>query len=135
MQYRAGYMLLGHLALGRRLGFEQTLEPRIRMLAAQLAAELSGCRWCIERGRHDWRSARLPPILLRRLRDHSTSPLFDERERAALAFIEAASRCESSADVLGQSVFAEVRRFFSEGEIAELARCLADHHFLDDSIP
>ena len=95
-------MLLGHLALGRRLGFQQTLDPRIRMLAAQLAAELSGCRWCIERGRYDWRSARLPPILLRRL---------------------------------AESVFAEVRRFFSEGEIAELARCLADHHFLDDSIP
>jgi hypothetical protein len=33
------------------------------------------------------------------------------------------------------AAFTEVRRFFSEGQIAELARCLADHHFLDDSIP
>lgn len=127
-------MLLGHLALGRRLGFELTLDRRTRMLSAQLAAELSGCRWCIERGRHDWRRARLPPILLRRLRDHATCTLFDERERTALAFIEAVSRCGDRADALAESVLAEVRRSFSEGEIAELARCLADHHFLDDSI-
>jgi hypothetical protein len=27
---------------------------------------------------------------------------------------------------------AQARRLFSDGEIAELTRCLADHHFLDD---
>ncbi len=74
-------------------------------------------------------------MLLQRLRDHATCPLFDERERTALAFIEAASRCGDRADALAGSALAEVRRFFSEGEIAELACCLADHHFLDDAIP
>jgi hypothetical protein len=88
------------------------------MLAAQLAAELSACRWCIERGRHDWRSARLPPILLRR------SP--SSKRRAGAATVRTPSPNPS---------LAEVRRLFSEAEIAELARCLADHHFLDDSIP
>ena len=87
-------MLLGHLALGRRLGFQQSLDP------ARLAQ----------------RTAPADP-----------SP--------ALAFIEAASRCGDCADALAESVLAEVRRLFSEAEIAELARCLADHHFLDDSIP
>ncbi len=125
----------GYLALGRRIGFEQRLDPRTRMLAEQLAAELSDCRWCIERGRHDWRSARLPPILPRRLRDHATCPLFDERERTALAFIEAVSRCDGTESSGAEAVPAQVRQFFSEGEIAELTRCLADHHFLDDSIP
>jgi hypothetical protein len=38
-------------------------------------------------------------------------------------------------DSLAESVLAQGRRFFSEGEIAELAGCLADHHFLDDSTP
>jgi len=128
-------MLFGHLALARRLGFEPTLDPRTRLLATQHAAELSGCRWCIERGRHDWRCARLPPILLRHLRDYATCPFFDQRERTALAFIEAASRCEAQSDAVAESVLAEARRFFTEGEIAELVRCLADHHFLDDSIP
>jgi alkylhydroperoxidase family enzyme len=128
-------MLLGYLALSRRIGFARSLDPRTRMVAEQLAAELSGCRWCIERGRHDWRRARLPPILLRRLRDHATCPLFPERERVELAFIEAVSRCDRGESGIAESVLAQVRRFFSEGEIAELARCLADHHFLDDSIP
>lgn len=63
------------------------------------------------------------------------APTFDERDRAALAFIEAASRCDHGTEALAESVFAGVRRFYSEGKIAELARCLTDHHFLDDAIP
>ena len=43
--------------------------------------------------------------------------------------IEAVSRVRrSSADVLAAAVLAEARRYFSEGEIAEIAGCLADHH-------
>jgi alkylhydroperoxidase family enzyme len=125
-------VLLGHLTLSRRLGFGSALDPRTRQLATQLAAELSGCAWCIARGRHDWRNTRLPSILLRQVRHHATSPLFDDRERAALAFVEAASRVPDAGGSVPDPVFAEARSFFSEGEIAELVRCLADHHFLDD---
>jgi alkylhydroperoxidase family enzyme len=125
-------MLLGHLAHSRRLGFEARLDDRTRLLASQLAAQLSDCGWCIERGRHDWRNARLPSILLRNLRHHALSPLFDDRERAALAFVEAAARSSDGGGSVPDAVFAEARRFFSGGEIAELARRLADHHFLDD---
>jgi alkylhydroperoxidase family enzyme len=125
--------LLGHLALRRRPGFDLSLDARTRLLINQLAAELSGCRWCVERGRHDWRNARLPSILLRQLRTYDSSPLFTPRERAALAFTQAALRAGSEGDVPAE-VLREARRHFSEVQIAEIAGCLADHHSLDDPL-
>jgi len=127
--------LVGHLALRRRLGFDPKLDDRTRHLVSQLAAELSGCRWCIDRGRHDWRKARLPSILLRQLRTYDSSPLFTPRERAALSFVREAlcAPGEGQGDVpLG--ILEEARRYFTEGEIAEIAGCLADHHSLDDPL-
>src|SRR6266576_3980890 len=65
------------------------LEPRVDLLVRQLAAELAGCRWCIEHGVHRWRGSFLPVAELGALRRHAASPLFSPRERAALAFTEA----------------------------------------------
>jgi alkylhydroperoxidase family enzyme len=124
--------LLGHLALRRRPGFDLTLDERTRLLVSQLAAELSGCRWCVDRGRHDWRNARLPSILLRHLRSFDWSPLFTPRERAALAFARAALRAPDRQGDVPPDVLQEARRHFSDSQIAEIAGCLADHHSLDD---
>ena len=126
--------LLGHLALRRRPGFNLALDDRTRLLVSQLAAELSGCRWCVDRGRHDWRNARLPSILLRQLRTYDSSPLFTPRDRAALAFARAALCAPGRDGDVPPAMLQEARRFFSEGEIAEIAGCLADHHSLDDPL-
>jgi alkylhydroperoxidase family enzyme len=126
--------LAGHLAFRRRLGFQATLDDRTRLLVSQLAAELSGCRWCIDRGRHDWRNARLPSILLRQLRRYDSSPLFTPRDRAALTFVHAALRAPGCDADVPAAVWEEARRHFSDGEIAEIAGCLADHHSLDDPL-
>jgi alkylhydroperoxidase family enzyme len=126
--------LLGHLALRRRPGFDLTLDERTRLLVSQLAAELSGCRWCVDRGRHDWRNARLPSILLRHLRSFDWSPLFTPRERAALAFARAALRAPDRQGDVQPDVLQEARRHFSDAQIAEIAGCLADHHSLDDPL-
>jgi len=40
----------------------------------QLAAERSGCRWCIDRGRHLWREAQLSLEALCALPRYETSP-------------------------------------------------------------
>ncbi len=126
--------LLGHLALSRRPGFELTLDERTRLLVRQLAAELSGCRWCVDRGRHDWRNARLPSILLRQLRSFDSSQLFTPRERAALGFARAALRAPDRQGDVAPEELQEARRYFSEAQIAEIAGCLADHHSLDDPL-
>ena len=78
-------------------------------MVRELAAERSGCRWCLDRVRHDWRIAGLPVDLLRRLDRHASEAGLTECERAARA-----------------------RRHFSERAMAELIACMAEHHLIAD---
>src|SRR3989475_3384712 len=81
-----------YAAMGRHVTGGAVLDARVELLVRQLAAELAGCRWCIEHGRHRWRRAFLPVAELGAVRRYAASPLFSARERAALAFAEAVSR-------------------------------------------
>lgn len=122
-------MIYGYLALARRPGSAGAADDRTRLLVRQLSAERSGCRWCIERARHDWRAAGLPVDLLRDLDRHDADAGFSEAERAALALVDAVA-CGGSAGAI-----AAVRRHFSERATAELIACMADHHLFTDDHP
>src|SRR2546427_5751145 len=50
--------LPSYARMGRYVAGGAALDPRIDLLVRQLAAELSGCRWCVEHGLHRWRQAR-----------------------------------------------------------------------------
>jgi alkylhydroperoxidase family enzyme len=121
----------GYLALSRCRGLPQTLDERVGLLARNLAADLSGCQWCIDRSRHECRSAGIPRELLERPRHYRASPLLISRERAALAFVEAASA--ASAAPIDASVLDDTRCFFSEYELAELTAIVAGHHLLEST--
>lgn len=123
--------LYGYLALARRPGRSAEVDDRTRLLVRELAAERSGCRWCIERARHDWRAAGLPVDLLQQLPRHATSPELSERDRAALALVDAVA-CAAGDPA---TALAGVRRHFSERGLAELTACLADHHLIADDHP
>lgn len=125
---RGPHLVAGYLALSRVPGFAGALDGRIALLAAGLAAELSGCRWCIDRTTHDWRAAGLPGEQLRDLAAYSTSGRFTERERAALAFVESVTRSQLSD---GDLVLDQARRFLAESQLAELTAIVAEHHCLD----
>jgi alkylhydroperoxidase family enzyme len=120
----------GYLALGRRLGSGATLEPRTVLLAGVLAAELGGCRWCIEQTRHHWRIAGFPLHLLHQLRPDAGSRFFTGRERAALAFVTAIA-CErpSRGDI------DRARQILTDNELAELTAIVAEHHCLEHLDP
>jgi alkylhydroperoxidase family enzyme len=120
------HAIVGYLALSRMPGFGGTLDDRTALLARGLAAQLSGCRWCIDRTSHDWRMAGLPRHLLDELRAYSSSRLFTDRERAALAFVEAVARSPGSP---GDIDWARV--LLSESELAELTAIVAEHHCLE----
>jgi alkylhydroperoxidase family enzyme len=117
--------------MGRYIAGGAALDPRVELLARQLAAELSGCRWCIEHGVHRWRKAFLPVAPLGALRHYAASPLFSSRERAALAFTEAVSRYADRAGGIPDAVLAELRRHFSEQEVAALTMAVAGEHFFN----
>src|SRR5260370_1576887 len=117
---RSPRMLPAYAALGRSVGDTVALEPRLRLLVRQFAAELSGCRWCVEDGRHAWRQAFLPAHELAALRHFASTSLFSERERAALAFTAALSRYAAAAGGMPDAVLAALRRHFSEPHVAAL---------------
>jgi len=125
-------VLYAYLALARRPGQTAEVDDRTRLLVRELAAERSGCRWCIDRARHDWRAAGLPVDLLGSLPRHATSPELSERDRAALALVDAVACAGGTSDSGAAAALARVRRHFSERGLAELTACLADHHLIAD---
>jgi alkylhydroperoxidase family enzyme len=120
------HAVAGYLALSRLPSFGSALDNRLALLAGALAAELSGCRWCIDRARHDSRSAGLSPELLGKLSAYSMSHGFSQRERAALTFVETVSR--AAMGLTDGPVLQRAREFLSEGELAELTAIVAEHH-------
>src|SRR2546430_2415649 len=123
--------LPSYARMGRYIAGGAALDPRVDLLVRQLAAELSGCRWCIEHGLHRWRKAFLPVAELGALRHYAASPLFSSRERAALAFTEAVSRYTDRAGGIPDAVLAELRCHFSEQEVAALTLAVAGEHFFN----
>lgn len=92
------------------------LEAPLRHLVKTWVAMVNGCSFCVDIARA---SAVLEHISLEKfqaLPDWSTSPLYDDRERAALAYVEEATRNGRVSD----TTFAAVRTHFSEREIVEL---------------
>ena len=104
--------------MGRYIAGGATLDRRVDLLVRQLAAELSGCRWCIEHGLHRWRQAFLPIAELGALRRYAASPLFSTRERAALAFTEAVTLM--AGDHVPDAAYEAVAAHYGPDEVAAL---------------
>ena len=123
--------LPAYARLGRYIAAGAALDAHVELLVRQLAAELSGCRWCIEHGLHRWRKAFLPAAELAAQRHYGASPVFSARDRAALAFTEAVSRYAEATGGIPEAVLAELRRHFSEPEVAALTLAVAGEHFFN----
>lgn len=63
---------------------------------------------------------------IRSVAQAATSPLFDEAERAALAYAEAMT---ISGQRVGDELFARVRTHFSEAQVVELTAAVALENF------
>lgn len=122
-------VLPAYAALARYQLHTPDLESRLRMLVTQLAAERSGCRWCIERGRHLWREAQLSLDELRALPRYETSALFSNRERAALRFADAVTHYNDAAGGMPLEPLLRVRQHLTEPEIAAVTAAVAAEHF------
>jgi alkylhydroperoxidase family enzyme len=124
-------VLPAYAALGRYQLHRAELDPRLRLLVTQLAAERSRCRWCIERGRHEWREAQLSLDALRALSHYETSPLFSHRERAALRFTDAVTRYNEAKGGMPLEPLLRARQHLSEPEIAAVTAAAAAQHFFN----
>jgi len=92
------------------------LEPGLKFMVTTLAAQINGCGFCVDIARAMAIREHLGMEKLNALAEYGTSPLFSDRERAALAYVEEATRHKHVSD----ATFEDLRKHFNEREIVEI---------------
>ncbi len=89
-----------------------------------IAARTVGCTYCSAHTAHLASSGGVDDTKLAALWDYETSPLFNEAERAALGFAQAAA---SVPNLVGDEDFAHLRKHYDDEQIVEIlfAVCLS----------
>jgi alkylhydroperoxidase family enzyme len=101
------------------------LDPGLRLLIQSAVAEAAGCGFCIDIGRAIALDENLGLDKFDALHAWRTSPLFSERERAAIAYArEASTDCR-----VGDETFEQLRKHFDEREIIDIAAMAAIERF------
>lgn len=101
------------MALGKS-GLENSLLELIRLRASQI----NGCAYCVNMHANDARKAGETEARLQTLSVWEETAYFTPRERAALAWTEAATRLEDGE--VTDAVFLPLQELFSEREISDL---------------
>ncbi|MGH8149641.1 MAG: carboxymuconolactone decarboxylase family protein [Steroidobacteraceae bacterium] len=94
------------------------LEPPLLELVKTRASQINGCAHCLDMHTKDARAAGETEQRLYTLCAWRETPLFSDRERAALAWTEAVTRIADGP--LEDELYAELKRHFSEKEIVDL---------------
>jgi alkylhydroperoxidase family enzyme len=108
-----------------RLGTRLSLDPEVHLLVQELVATINGCAFCRDIGLAEAPTETLPREKLNALLRYQTAPVFDDAERAALAYAEDVTR---EVDV-GDDAFGALRAHFDEREIVELTWLVARENY------
>jgi AhpD family alkylhydroperoxidase len=106
-----------------RFGHAPDLDPTIHELVALRASQLNGCAFCIDLHCLDARVDGEGEARLYGLDAWRESPLYDDRERAALGLCEAVTLIDREG--VPDVVWAEARAHFEEPELAQLLCAIA----------
>jgi len=98
------------------------LDPVLRSLVQVRVSQFNGCGFCIDLNSAAALERHGAPEKLAALPEHETSPLFSDRERAALAYATAVTDPARHVD---DALFAQLQRHFPEQEIVELTALVA----------
>ncbi len=101
------------------------LDPALVLLIGDLASQINGCTFCLDLGRAMALRSNLDMGKFDALMDYKTNALFTERERAALAYAEEATRNKRVAD----ATFENLRKHCTEREIVEITWANAIENF------
>lgn len=99
------------------------LEPSLVELVKTRASQINGCAFCLHMHTRDARAGGESEERLYLLDAWRESPLYTERERAALAWTEAVTLVAQSR--VPDAVYDEVRRHFAEDELVKLTHLVA----------
>jgi len=101
------------------------LDKELHYLISVHVAGTNGCGWCLDFGRTMVVKDRLSMEKFNALPDYRSSPLFTDRERAALAYAEEVTRNKRVSD----GTFEELREYFKDWEIVEITLLTAVSNF------
>ena len=99
------------------------VEPRLRALVELRVSQINGCAYCIDLHSQEARHAGEAQQRLDCLPAWRETPLYDERERAALAWAESVTLVAATG--APDAAFEEVRRHFSEKDLVDLTLVVA----------
>ncbi len=108
--FRLGYQLVQV----ERKGL--SLDASTRHLVKAWVSMSNGCTFCVDVAKAMAALEHMSLDKVQALPEWATSPLFDDRERAALAYVDEANRTKHVSD----ATFARARTHFSDREIVEL---------------
>jgi len=92
------------------------LQPELHYLIVTLTSQINGCSFCIDLSRSMAVRDNLDLKKFNALAEYRTNPLFSDRERAALGYVEEATRSKRVSD----ATFKELHKHFKDWEIAEI---------------
>ena len=93
-------------------------DPRLLHLVRMRASQINGCAYCLDMHSKDARAEGETEQRLYALDAWRETPFFDDRERAALAWIEAVTLVSQTH--VPDAVYDEARKHFSEKELVDL---------------
>jgi len=96
--------------------------PGLRALLQVRVSQINGCAFCVDLNSAAALEREVTHERLAALADFEHSPLFGEREKAALAYAEAMTDTRRGVD---EPLFDRLRQVFSDAEIIELTALLA----------
>ena len=92
------------------------LEPQLHYMVVMLVSQINGCGFCVDLAKAMAIRERLGMEKFKALSEYRTSPLFSDRERVALTYVEEVTRHRRVSD----ATFEGRRKHFSERDIVEI---------------
>lgn len=92
------------------------LDPELKLVMGTLTSEINGCGFCVDLAQSEAIRENLSMEKFNALAEYQTSPLFSDRERAALTYVEEVTCYKNVSD----DTFEELRTQFNEREIVEI---------------
>ena len=107
-----------YLDFALSIGREGSLDAKLLILVDIRASQINGCAFCVDMHVKQARLQGERELRLHHVAIWRESPLFDARERAALAWTEALTQIPPTG--ISDKLYTEVRERFSEKELADL---------------
>ena len=101
------------------------LDKELHYMLAMFVSGINGCGFCLDFGRMMAVKDGMSMAKFDALPAYRTSPLFSDKERAALAYAEESTRNKQ----VSEGTFEELREYYSDTEIAEITILVALQNF------